>query len=347
MTYAIADQEAPPFTAADCDGLTIKEIIEKHVLGPHAKELGDVLGATRDDGWTWLQADKESLESLNDAGGMDFEGEVTERSYCFDAHGIAIVHYADRDMREIADIRFAPLAGAALRSKQRDWLKIFLGHKYWPWDRNFFWPIDLREEALIFSIKSWGEFANPPAALATVRPLAKHIIKRWRHFARLMKQGELIAVSHNSGLMSGNLFQGGFLIDIRSGNCGGDIRNAGMTNHAVLYDCQSNPMVMLPAPIDTRSADTEESNSTEQSPSDVSSRPSIARAQKDCEKWLINEMSANANKRPWSKDRYLGMAQGKFDGLSERSFDMAWKTAIHRTDAKWDRAGRPAKNPRT
>lgn len=61
------------FAAANCDGLELSTAIRKVIFDPHARELGDVVGAFRSDGWVWLRARDFNPKDYMDGFGRDDE----------------------------------------------------------------------------------------------------------------------------------------------------------------------------------------------------------------------------------------------------------------------------------
>jgi hypothetical protein len=64
------------------------------------------------------------------------------------------------------------------------------------------------------------------------------------------------------------------------------------------------------------------------------------RAKAACIDWLLAEMRLSPTERTKPKDEYWKIAKGKFPGLSERSFQAAWATAIKGAAAEsWSKPG--------
>jgi hypothetical protein len=68
--------------------------------------------------------------------------------------------------------------------------------------------------------------------------------------------------------------------------------------------------------------------------------PSSNRAKVDCVRWLTEIMEKSPNSSPKPKADLAAEAQSRFTGISERSFNDEWKTAIDNTGAKWSKPGR-------
>jgi hypothetical protein len=71
---------------------------------------------------------------------------------------------------------------------------------------------------------------------------------------------------------------------------------------------------------------------------------SLASAESQCKRWLINEMQGSPLRRPMSKDAYWRDATSQFNGLRRRAFDRAWADAVQSTGATvWTLSGAPKK----
>jgi hypothetical protein len=71
-----------------------------------------------------------------------------------------------------------------------------------------------------------------------------------------------------------------------------------------------------------------------------SQKRSSNRARVECTKWLTDQMRGNSE-RPMPKQEFLAQAKVQFSGLSERSFEIAWKDARRVTGSGWGNPGRP------
>jgi len=224
------------------------------------------------------------------------------------------------------------------------------------------WPVDLTVEELIHVVKSWSKFAETPPAFDAVKTVAKGIAERWMRLLGYINKCELVAVGMNSARRRERLrLERYYLIDIRTGHVSargkngwgettrtGDWSDVLLTVPSVVSaDCsrgaapEAEPRQPLTQPvldavnaIEDQSAVSDEVKQNEKKPT-------------NCRGWLAEQMRASPELRPMRKSEYLSMAQKKFTGLSERSFDRAWGVAIHDTGSQWGRHGAPRKNPRT
>jgi hypothetical protein len=70
--------------------------------------------------------------------------------------------------------------------------------------------------------------------------------------------------------------------------------------------------------------------------------PKNLKAERNCERWLAEQMRRSPSKRPRSRSAMWTDARSLFPGLGKRQFDRAWQRAVRETGAlEWSRAGRP------
>lgn len=71
-------------------------------------------------------------------------------------------------------------------------------------------------------------------------------------------------------------------------------------------------------------------------------RPSTARVEQSCYRWLVQIMQSSSLARPRSRDEFWKQAKAKFPTLAKRQFLRTWQTAISDSGAHgWSKAGRP------
>lgn len=69
-------------------------------------------------------------------------------------------------------------------------------------------------------------------------------------------------------------------------------------------------------------------------------RPSSARDEVHCKKWLIAEVAAAPTVQPKTKEVYFSEARRKWPAISERAFERAWGESTSQNE-NWGKGGRP------
>ena len=76
-------------------------------------------------------------------------------------------------------------------------------------------------------------------------------------------------------------------------------------------------------------------------------KPGTSGSERNCTRWLVDQMKKSPHQRPKSKAAYFNEAQ-KMHPVSKRGFDRAWNAATAEAgSSSWSRAGRPRKSPHT
>jgi hypothetical protein len=72
---------------------------------------------------------------------------------------------------------------------------------------------------------------------------------------------------------------------------------------------------------------------------------SRANAERECQRWLEDEMRKSPDQRLQTFSAFMSDAMGRFNGLSQRAFRRAWDNAIVQASASaWQKAGAPRKS---
>jgi hypothetical protein len=74
-------------------------------------------------------------------------------------------------------------------------------------------------------------------------------------------------------------------------------------------------------------------------------RGSGVQPERNCEKWLVEQMRLSPHSSPKPRDAFLTEAKKMFPLLANRQFDRAWGKAISETGADWSRPGARKKPP--
>ena len=264
------------FTAADCDGLSLVKVIRKFVIGPDEYDMGMVVGALRTDGWVWLRiTNAEWYAEQTDADdGPDFLEVPSGNVYPIDQKDGTFVadpgDLAEIERDGIEGHRCERLSGAALRAKQKNWLRLlFEADPRWGMNivgvlaGDFIWTIDLTIEDILPAIHSLAKLAENVLSVTTLRPVARGVVKRWNDLIDLLRRGELVAIGMKSGRrerLSAQLWSGDrrVYIDLLTGNCGTDIRSGGELTvdwsdlHLWVSEADSAPATIKPKMDDGR-----------------------------------------------------------------------------------------------
>jgi hypothetical protein len=67
--------------------------------------------------------------------------------------------------------------------------------------------------------------------------------------------------------------------------------------------------------------------------------------ERNCEKWLVEQMRHSPHSSPRPRNDFLAEAKNLFPTLANRQFDRAWGKAISETGADWSRPGKRKKSP--